>query len=589
MNKGLNQRNVISFLLASAVGISSAIANPTDAQLPTYKELPRLSVLVSAFKPFLKSETNMAQMVSDAVSDLARQDARFRNISLDRIDLDVVYGQSAEALIERAKSGETPDLIIGIGQSALTKQVLIETGADKYSSNILDMRGRKRSETDFPSLPVEIGFNFPVHDMYCSLPKNERKKVGISFSGGSFVCNDLGYYMANFVRPKGEINQVFDVRLRQLQSRYESELKSIQAEMDSLIKSNAEENKKIMLEEAPARAAFEKELALFRATNPVKTNSSNQADQLVGPLVTDFKNEPSQQEPVFKTRVKDLKSFYQNQAASKKRSLTAEFDLEKRRIQKLNELLGVEKNVKFVFIHVPASDGVAYQPKYNLLNAVCIPASQPLGQGDWYPENMSMAKMDSSLNSLRSKARNFVNRNLKDPQAGYRTLPADECEKSPGTIQQAYKDKQGVTQYRQVPAPPKGKYIYQLQAYTQKAQIKELTEAQVYAKTILEMLYGSVSKASFKQTPLLPLPSFQKSSAQFYPRSNDDLKMTIDWLKNLTTGFTRTKAAASPGVAPQTEYIPPQLNAFDSECYQEVVKKMLDARKSDLSKKQGMY
>ncbi|MEK6554901.1 MAG: hypothetical protein AABZ31_06665, partial [Bdellovibrionota bacterium] len=420
----------------------------------TPKPLPKLRVLVSAFRPFGKGETNMAMMVAESIRELSKSDYRYNNLLVDTVDLDVIYSRSSEDLIQKIRSIQTPDLIIGIGQGS-TKGVMVETGADSEASRIADIRGSGRY-SNFPGLSDEIGFNFPVQDMYCGVAPEIRRKVSISYKGGSFVCNDLAYYMGNFVKPKSETDRGFDSYIAQLKSQYENKVRNIEFQLKNQLEANRIELERINKEEAAARAEHDQRMLGVRQRNASRKHAIDaqyqidlrawEADEARikveedrlrreeqqyqasvertsnGGQVTVYRgngnnggwstssygppapaqsnnyqgnygsqnNYPSQNlsqsrnkpyanysslEPdfPFPTKANDQSKNLEYQASAAKSRANNELQNAARRVNELREVMNNQgAKSRFVFIHVPVSDGVAYQPKYRLLGADCL-------------------------------------------------------------------------------------------------------------------------------------------------------------------------------------------------------------------------
>ncbi len=86
-----------------------------------------------------------------------------------------------------------PELVIGLGESKcnLKIEVMAKNLDQTYGP---DNNGNERNQTTIiKGGPRELGFTYPLSEMYCSLNSLERKNIIISNNAGSFVCNNLAY------------------------------------------------------------------------------------------------------------------------------------------------------------------------------------------------------------------------------------------------------------------------------------------------------------------------------------------------------------------------------------------------------------
>lgn len=632
---------------------ASSVAQPAIAKPAP---LPQISLLVAAFRPFKKSETNMAQMVAEEMNDLVRTMPEFNNIRLDRVDLDVVYYKSAEQFAQKARSIQTPDVIIGLGQGDSVRGVTLETGADSNPSNILDMNSRNRPANLYPGLKEKIGFNFPAQDMYCSLPANERKKVLVSYKGGNFVCNDFSFNVAHFTRAESDIAKWQKNFIANINSQYDNDVASISGNMSFQIEEAKKEYQRIYAEEAPARAQHEANIADIQRRNAARKQQIDMAfpaqrqaclDRVAaesqprtvltqdgsvvrihsgasayGPQDTSpsyssnfnsnynssYNSAVSNQrqskevcptapvylgmefEPQFPTKAIDRTKEIKYAADSQINQLKQNRDSLIKRVNELASLYGVDKSSRFQFIHVPASDGIQYQPKYNLIDAVC--SKQSLSGNDWYAEYQAENLLDSSVSAIRSKAKSIIAQKFKaaekDPNVYVDSSHPNVCDLPSGpTYTVEEKDFTGNTRTRKVTPPPSGRYYYRLSPYTQKAELREISEARGYAFTILKMLNGALARSKKFQPNDLPLPTFNNAARM--PRTEYERDTALAHIKNLAFGYTREYKAQRPGGKPgetevRFEQVPPMIGADEGECYSDFVRKIGQDQKSDDSK-----
>lgn len=152
-------------------------------------------VLLSHFDSFGKAPFNNSTKVALALAEKLKNHPDFE---LKLCYLNTVFDKSFYQ-IEDCLSAlpETPKLILGLGESNCNFKIeIMARNLDKTKGP--DNNGIERNNT--PIIPdglKEIGFNYPLPQMYCSLPEADRKEIEVSNNAGTFVCNNLAYQFAD--------------------------------------------------------------------------------------------------------------------------------------------------------------------------------------------------------------------------------------------------------------------------------------------------------------------------------------------------------------------------------------------------------
>lgn len=594
------------FLIAPSIVMAQSAfkyqsSNPSVASTPSAPPPPpkKIKVMLSAFKPWSNygsmqvKETNMAGLVADALVRTTRNQTMGRIDIIDDIDLEVHYDTSAEALIDRIlNQREVPDMILSLGQG--TSVLTIETGATQGPSDIKDGRGIGRTGAEFQGLETDLGFNFPVQDMYCSLPPGDRRKVGVSYTPGAFVCNDLSYYMANFSRgsayAKQMIGQMEFDNERDLKNQMETLNKKISADLKSEQTRIAGLQDKIQQD----RRNYEIALQGVRDRNNAKLAMGGQPKDL-------------EAEPVFfnEDRSAQIQQAFQDQ----KRMTESRHAANKQRIEKLRNLFRLDKPIPFVFVHVPVSDGVQHKPVYKIENAMCLSShlNLPSQSGlDWMEVSEASSKMSDSWSSIEGKAAGIVKRAIKEQEknpTGYSSMsnaPLQDClDKSvrySNEVESSYfdeKTKQPVTIYKKL--PPKARFVVALSASAARAEIREEGEVAQHTNLIIKMIEGAVAaQENNREFSEFPLPTFKNNKN--FPRYSYQLSQVKDILNKMSKPTTRVQTHSSAitkdrkewteGVDFTTTVVPPQLTEERASCYVDFMEKVItDHRKDEQNKK----
>lgn len=93
-----------------------------------------------------------------------------------------------------------PDAVIMLGQAGGRPQITMEKIAINYrNARILGNKGNMpKEEKIFPDGPDGIFSSLPVEAM-----KEEKVPASMSYSAGTYVCNDLMYSVLHYIKGKG--------------------------------------------------------------------------------------------------------------------------------------------------------------------------------------------------------------------------------------------------------------------------------------------------------------------------------------------------------------------------------------------------
>lgn len=152
-------------------------------------------VLVGYFDPFGRSSFNNSERVAMRLMESLKDHPEFE---VKLCSLKTVFDKSFYQMEDCLKALPVPPkLVLGLGESNCNLK--IETMArnlDKTKGP--DNEGIERNNTIIiPDGPKELGFNYPLGAMYCSVSSEDRKDIEVSNNAGSFVCNNLAYQFAH--------------------------------------------------------------------------------------------------------------------------------------------------------------------------------------------------------------------------------------------------------------------------------------------------------------------------------------------------------------------------------------------------------
>jgi pyrrolidone-carboxylate peptidase len=151
-------------------------------------------VLLGYFDPFGKAPFNSAERVANLLFEKTKDHPDFE-LRLCRLNtvFDKSFYQIERCLVELPQA---PAMVLGLGESNCNLK--IETlGRNLDKTKGADNEGNERNNTPIiTNGPKEIGFNYPLPQMFCALNADARARVQVSNNAGSFVCNNLAYQFA---------------------------------------------------------------------------------------------------------------------------------------------------------------------------------------------------------------------------------------------------------------------------------------------------------------------------------------------------------------------------------------------------------
>ncbi|OFZ31233.1 MAG: hypothetical protein A2622_01145 [Bdellovibrionales bacterium RIFCSPHIGHO2_01_FULL_40_29] len=138
-----------------------------------------MKILVSGFKPFLNQKINPSQLLAIELGN------RFSEV--DSIVLPVEFENSFQIFKERIIQ-INPDLILMLGQARGRKKVCLEKiGLNWIQSGHQDEKGiRPLTGSIVSDAPLALMSQYPLEKL-----TEKMDAVDISFSAGTYVCNDL--------------------------------------------------------------------------------------------------------------------------------------------------------------------------------------------------------------------------------------------------------------------------------------------------------------------------------------------------------------------------------------------------------------
>lgn len=152
-------------------------------------------VLVSYFDAFGKAPFNNSEKIAGL---LLKKVEAHPDFDLKLCGLNTVFDKSTYQLEDCLRAlPSAPVLVLGLGEANCNFKIeTLGRNLDKTAGP--DNEGNERNKTEIiPSGPGAIGLNYPLAEMYCALPANDRKEIEISNNAGSFVCNNLAYQFAH--------------------------------------------------------------------------------------------------------------------------------------------------------------------------------------------------------------------------------------------------------------------------------------------------------------------------------------------------------------------------------------------------------
>lgn len=142
-----------------------------------------MKILISGFKPFLGESLNPSELLVHEIQK------KYSNLST--IILPVEF-ESAFKCLKNKIQETSPDIVIMLGQAAGRKNICLEKIALNWRQSSQPDEVGYVPETTFIESDRELATmtNFPV-DIVAQQLKQQGHPIEISFSAGTYVCNDL--------------------------------------------------------------------------------------------------------------------------------------------------------------------------------------------------------------------------------------------------------------------------------------------------------------------------------------------------------------------------------------------------------------
>lgn len=150
-----------------------------------------MKILVTGFKPFLSEKINPSELLAQDLEKIFPD-------SVTSIILPVEFGRSYEVLKESLKA-QSFDYVLMLGQAAGREKICLEKIALNWvqSESPDEANVTPKTQSISETLPLALMSSFPVDRVYQALA-NEGLPVSISFSAGTYVCNELYFNVSAF-------------------------------------------------------------------------------------------------------------------------------------------------------------------------------------------------------------------------------------------------------------------------------------------------------------------------------------------------------------------------------------------------------
>lgn len=153
-----------------------------------------MHILVTAFDPFGGEARNPAQLVLEALPP------GLGGAALAKLLLPTAFHQSAQ-LLEEALASRRPDALLMLGQAGGRAGIAVEVvGINLADADIPDNLGQQPRDAPLvPGGPAAYFASLPVRALVASL-RDAGLPASLSYSAGTFVCNQLLYRALHFIR-----------------------------------------------------------------------------------------------------------------------------------------------------------------------------------------------------------------------------------------------------------------------------------------------------------------------------------------------------------------------------------------------------
>ena len=155
-----------------------------------------MKILISGFDPF------GGDIINPAYEAVKLVPSKVAGAEIIKVELPTVYGKCAEVL-EAAIIQHRPDAVLCIGQAGGRSFITVE----KVAINLAEARipdNDKQQPTDEPTIagaPAAYFTNLPIKAMVKNC-KDHGIPSSISYTAGTFVCNDIMYRLLHMIAEK---------------------------------------------------------------------------------------------------------------------------------------------------------------------------------------------------------------------------------------------------------------------------------------------------------------------------------------------------------------------------------------------------
>ena len=154
-------------------------------------------ILITGFEPFDNAELNPSREAVKLLPDM------IGNEKIEKLELPVVFSEAAEMIIKQIEC-ETPDAVIMTGVAAGRDKITPEVSAINLAdARIPDNAGNApKWERIVEDAPDGLFSTLPVRQMVKAM-EDAGLKAGLSYSAGTYVCNDTFFRVCSYVRTHG--------------------------------------------------------------------------------------------------------------------------------------------------------------------------------------------------------------------------------------------------------------------------------------------------------------------------------------------------------------------------------------------------
>lgn len=162
------------------------------------------TILVTAFDGFAGESVNWSYSVAKKIKSIESKIGS--DVKIEICQVQTIYDQGAaqaQKCFEALK--EKPVAVLSMGEGGC--QVDLETVAHNRdrTPNLKDNAGNLRAGSIIkPGRPMHVPLGFPIDKIFCetNLTSAERNFAKPSTSPGAFVCNNLAFHMAEYLKEK---------------------------------------------------------------------------------------------------------------------------------------------------------------------------------------------------------------------------------------------------------------------------------------------------------------------------------------------------------------------------------------------------